>query len=100
MTATPRELRALRMQKNMTIFDAADVLGLDPLTLAALEDGSLKASDDLLADWERTLSRLRSKPHFWRLRRFVKHNPSTAVAVAALAAVTMIGCTVLMHGGR
>jgi len=50
---TPAELMEARRLKKLSLIDVASRLGIDPLTLAAIEVGELAATPELLAAWTR-----------------------------------------------
>jgi transcriptional regulator with XRE-family HTH domain len=85
------------MRKGLTIFDVADLVGLDPMTVAAIEDGSTRASDSLLAEWDDALQRAPSHPLLWRIRRAVFHSPWDFV-ILALFALALVVAVALVRG--
>jgi hypothetical protein len=89
---TPQELKALRIAKGLSLVYVSERIALHPRTLREIEDGTLHAAPSILTEWGRIIL---DAPDMRSRRRF---NLLAAAVIAALAFV--IGCTVLMHGGR
>jgi transcriptional regulator with XRE-family HTH domain len=67
--ADPKDLRTMRLRKGLDLLTLADALGLDAVTLAAVECGELTATDELLAEWEAAIVKARAPRPWWRMKR-------------------------------
>ena len=88
---TPGGLKAARIAKGLSLAYVSERLALHPTTLREVEEGTLKAMDPILCQWESILT---NAPDMRSRRRF-----NVLAAGIAVALAFVIGCTVY-YGGR
>jgi len=110
-TPTPADLKAAREDLRVDLRYVSEALGLDVATLKAVEDGEVRAMDQVLVDWALAILRApRARRSFWSrmfgspwavgFAAFVGAAAAVAPGVTLFVGMIVVGITVLLHGGR